>query len=278
VPLGSLTPTDVERMTAAMVAAGNAPSTAGNNRKILRVALRQAIRDGLILRNAAAESRPPRATPYLSRTLTAPEARRLIETTLEDDLGPLWAVLVSTGLRQGEALGLAWSDLTDATLTVRRALARGWNGRPTLGVPKSDRSRRTIALPAVARDALERRRARQEADRQAAGTAWQDRDGLVFTDAVGRPLEGRLVTPALHVALVRAGLPTIRCHDLRHTCATLQLAAGVPLSTISRTLGHSSIAVTANVYAAVTPDLRREAADAMDRALAPGERPQEAQP
>jgi integrase len=205
--------------------------------------------------------------PYQSRTLTAAEARRLIETTRDDDLGPLWAVLVATGLRQGEALGLAWRDVTADTLTVRRALARGWDGRPALAPPKSDRSRRTIALPAVARDALERQRPRQEAARAAAGTAWQDRDGLIFTDAIGRPLEGRLVTPALHVALARAGLPVIRCHDLRHTCATLQLAAGVPLATISRTLGHSSIAITANVYAAVTPDLRREAADAMDRAL-----------
>jgi integrase len=267
IPLGSLTPTDVERMTAAMMAAGLAGSSAGNARKILRVALRQAIRDGLVVRNAAAEARPPRATPYQSRTLTAAEARQLIETTLDDELGPLWAVLVSTGLRQGEALGLSWRDVDARTLTVRRALARGWDGRPTLGLPKSDRSRRTIALPAVARDALDRQRVRQEAARAAVGTAWQDRDGLVFTDAVGRPREGRLITPALHAALARAGLPEIRCHDLRHTCATLQLAAGVPLATISRMLGHSSLAITANVYAAVTPDLRREAADAMDRAL-----------
>ena len=267
VPLGSLTPTDVERMTAAMIAAGNAASTAANNRKILRVALRQAIRDGLVVRNVAAEARPPRTVPYQSRTLTAPEARRLIAATVDDELGALWAVLVSTGLRQGEALGLAWRDVTADTLTVRQALARGWDGRPTLGVPKSDRSRRTIALPAVARDALERQRARQEAARDTAGSAWQDRAGLVFTDALGRPWNGRLITPALHVALARAGLPEIRCHDLRHTCATLQLAAGVPLATISRMLGHSSLAITANVYAAVTPDLRREAADAMDRAL-----------
>jgi integrase len=267
IPLGSLTPTDVERMTAAMVAAGNAPSTAGNNRKILRVALRQAIRDGLVVRNVAAEAKPPRAERYNARTLTADEARRLISATLDDDLGPLWAVLVATGLRQGEALGLAWRDVTADTLTVRQALARGWDGRPTLGPPKSERSRRTIALPVAARGALARRRVRQDADRAAAGSAWQDRDGLIFTDTIGRPLDGRRIVPVLHDSLKRAGLPVIRCHDLRHTAATLQLAAGVPLAVISRTLGHSSLAITANIYAAVTPDLRREAADAMDRAL-----------
>lgn len=269
VPLGRLTPSDVERMTSAIVAAGRTARTAGMARKVLRLALRQAIRDGLVTRNVAAEARPPRLVPFAARTLTAAEARRLIDATADDELGPLWAVLVATGLRQGEALGLTWGDVDTAggTLTVRRSLVRGWDGKPKLGSPKSDRSRRTIALPAVARDALDRQRTRQEDAQEATGSAWQDRDGLVFTDAVGRPLIGRYITPALRSALARAKLPSIRCHDLRHTAATLQLAAGVPLATISRTLGHSTIAITADIYAAVTPDLRREAADAMDRAL-----------
>jgi integrase len=268
-PLGTLMPSAVERMTGAMVASGLSARTAGMARKILRLALRQAIRDGLVTRNVAAEARPPRVEPFAARTLTAAEARRLIETTVDDELGPLWAVLLATGLRQGEALGLAWADVDAAagTLTVRRALGKGWDGKPALGVPKSDRSRRTIGLPTTARDALDRQKVRQDVARDAAGTAWQDVDGLVFTDAVGRPLMGRYVTPALRVALARAGLPSIRCHDLRHTAATLQLAAGVPLAVISRTLGHSTIAITADIYAAVTPDLRREAAAAMDRAL-----------
>lgn len=272
VPLGSLTPSDVERMTAAMVGSGLTARTAGMARKVLRLAIRLAIRDGLVTRNVAAEARPPRVEPFQARTLTADEARRLIAATVDDELGPLWAVLIATGLRQGEALGLGWADVdaTAGTLTVRRSLARGWDGRPKLGFPKSDRSRRTIALPAIARDALARQRLRQDAARTAAGSAWQDRDGLVFTDAIGRPLIGRYVTPVLRSALARAGLPAIRCHDLRHTAATLQLAAGVPLAVISRTLGHSALAVTADIYAAVTPDLRREAADAMDRALGGG--------
>jgi integrase len=269
VPLGSLTPSDVERMTAATVASGRTARTAGMARKVLRLALRQAIRDGLVTRNVAAEARPPRVEPFAARTLTASEARRLIETTTDDELGPLWAVLIATGLRLGEALGLSWPDvdLAAGNLTVRRSLARGWDGKPTLGSPKSERSRRTIALPAAAREALDRQRSRQDALRTAAGTAWQDRDGLVFTDAVGRPVVGRYLTPVLRKALTDAGLPAIRCHDLRHTAATLQLAAGVPLAVISRTLGHSTLAITADIYASVTPDLRREAADAMDRAL-----------
>lgn len=267
--LGTLTSTDVEQMTRAMVADGLSPATAGLARKILRLALRQAVRDKLVGINVASEARGPKVKRYTARTLTAPEARLLISGTINDELGSLWAVLIATGLRQGEALGLGWGDIdaSHGTLTVSRALARGWDGRPTVGPTKTDRSRRTIALPTTARDALARQRIRQDAARAAAGSAWQDQDGLVWTDAAGRPLLGGDVTRDLQAALERAGLPRIRCHDLRHTAATLQLAAGVPLAVISRTLGHSSIGITADLYAAVTPDLRREAADAMDRAL-----------
>lgn len=269
IPLGKLSPSDVERMTAAMVDSGRSARTAGMARKVLRLALREAIRDGLVTRNVAAEARPPRVEPYQSRALTADEARHLIAATADDELGPLFAVLVSTGLRLGEALGLAWADvdMEAGTLAVRRSLSRAWDGTHRLGSPKSERSRRTIALPSAARRALARQRAWQDVAQAAAGTAWHDVDGLVFTDAVGRAVVGRYVTPTLHVALARAGLPKIRTHDLRHTAATLQLAAGVPLATISRTLGHSTLSITADIYAHVTPELRREAADAMDRAL-----------
>ena len=267
VRLCDLTPFGVERMTAAIVHAGRTARTADMARKVLRLALRQAIRDGLVVRNVAAEARPPRVEPYQARTLTADEARRLIASTTDDELGPLWAVLVATGLRQGEALGLAWSDVDTAagTLTVRRALTR-IDGCPQLGPPSrpavGERSRYRPLLATPSSDSEPDRTPR--APRPA---PWQNADDLVFTDAVGRPLVNRYITPALRAALSRAGLPAIRCHDLRHTAATLQLAAGVPLSTISRTLGHSTLAITADTYAAVTPELRRDAADAMDRAL-----------
>jgi integrase len=88
----------------------------------------------------------------------------------------------------------------------------------------------------------------------------------VFTDAIGRPVVPGHVSKAFRTVADRLGLP-VRFHDLRHTAATLMLAAGVPLKVVSETLGHTSIVVTADVYAHVTPDLKREAADAMDRAL-----------
>jgi integrase len=115
--------------------------------------------------------------------------------------------------------------------------------------------------------ALRRQRDAQDAAKAEAGSAWQDRDDLIFTDALGQPLVGTNVSHAFDNMLKSAGLPHVPFHALRHSAATALLAAGVPLRVVADQLGHSTIVVTANVYAAVVPELRREAADAMDKVL-----------
>lgn len=278
-PLARLAPADVERMTSQLVASRRAPRTAASARVILRRALGDALRDGLVTRNVAALARPPRVPTrdmvagrdYLANG----ELRRLVDAAREDQaIGPLVIVAATTGLRQGELLGLAWTDVrleAPASLTVRRSLARAYGGDGwELAEPKTPRSRRTVNLPAAAVQALEAQRAQQDVLREAAGSAWQDRDELVFTDAIGRPLRGYNVTRQFHELLERAGLPSIPFHGLRHTAATAMLTAGVPLRVVADVLGHATITITANTYAAVVPELRREAADAMDRTLGGG--------
>lgn len=263
-----LAPADVERAMAELVERGLSPQTVRHARSTLRRALHDAQRDGLVTRNVAALARPPRVERREMHALSAGDVARLLEATVEDVHGPLYSVAVGTGLRLGELLGLSWADvdLEGRQLTVRRALARSYGGGYALAEPKTARSRRTVMLPAVAVDGLRRQKARQAAAKLAAGTAWQDGDGLVFTDAVGRPLGPYNVSRAWRTTADRIGL-AVRLHDLRHTAATLMLANGVPMKVVSDALGHSSIAVTADVYSHVTPELRREAADAMDRAL-----------
>ena len=100
-----------------------------------------------------------------------------------------------------------------------------------------------------------------------AGAAWLDRDDLVFTDALGRPLVGSNVTHEFHRLLRAARLPSVAFHALRHSAATALLTAGTPLEVVADVLGHSTITITADVYAAVVLARRRDAADAMDRAL-----------
>ena len=215
--LARLVPADVERMTSGLIASGRAPRTAAGVRVILRRALGDALRDGLVARNVAALARPPRVP---SRDLQAgrdyletADLRRLIGAAADHPLGALVTVAATTGLRQGELLGLSWSDVRldhAPSLTVRRSLARSWEGRDTwaLDEVKTARSRRSVNLPAAAVDALRREADRQEAARRAAGTAWQDTDGLVFTDTVGRALRGYNVTRE-HAA-ARGRRPAVR--------------------------------------------------------------------
>ena len=266
-PLAKLTPGDVERMTSGMVAAGKSPTTAAGARVILRRALADALRDGFVTRNVAALARPPRRTQREIEYLHPAQLRTLLAACEADPIGPLVAVAATTGLRQGELLGLTWSDVEDGTLTVRRALARARDGGWELSPPKTSRSRRSVRLPAAAVAAFARQRELQEQDRAAVGNAWQDVEAIVFTDPVGRYLRGYNVTKAFQRLLTAAGLPSVPFHALRHSTATALLSEGVPLRVVADVLGHSTIVVTANVYAAVVPELRREAADAMDRAL-----------
>jgi integrase len=267
VPLSALTAAHVERVMAAMTARGLSPRTVRYARTTLRRALGDAIRDGLLVRNAAALSRPPRQERPELRPLTRTEARTLLEATAEDRFGPLYALLVGTGLRIGEAVALSWTDVDDHELTVRRSVHRAEGKGYIFGEPKTRQSRRTVTLPAIARRALETQRTRQDAARAALRPGeWQDTRGLIFTDPIGRPLSPLLVSADFREAADRLGLP-VRLHDLRHTFATLALTAGVPLKTVSSALGHSSIAITADVYAHVTPELRDEAAAALDRAF-----------
>jgi integrase len=132
--------------------------------------------------------------------------------------------------------------------------------------PKTSSSVRVIVVPRLAVGHLERHRERQDQERSHPGAAWRDH-GLVFASSVGTPLEPRNVNRRWDALRERAGLDWLRPHDLRHGCATLMLAAGVPPRTIMDVLGQSAIGVTMNTYAHVVMPLREHAADAIDGLL-----------
>ena len=132
--------------------------------------------------------------------------------------------------------------------------------------PKSNRSKRTIALPAMVLNALSRHRVRQLEARMAAGERWND-SGFVFTTPNGTVLDARNVTRAFKALLASRNLPAIRLHDLRHSCATLMLAQGVSPRVVMETLGHSQISLTLNTYSHVLPAMQDDAASKMDAIL-----------
>lgn len=267
VVLQKLTPQQVQAWMAEVGKGHVSPRTVGYARSVLRSALTQAVRWGVVQRNVATLVDPPRVVRPEIRPLDEAQARSLLKVAGGHRLHALFAVAVALGLRQGEALGLQWSDVDYETQTihVRRALQRigpGWQ----LVEPKSTRSRRSIAMPGVVTDALRAHKVRQLEDRLVAGSEWQEH-GFVFTSRTGTPLEGRNVSRVLATLLKEASLPSIRFHDLRHTAATLLLAMGVDPRTIMETLGHSQISLTLNTYSHVLPAMQREAAKRMDRAL-----------
>jgi integrase len=265
--LEKLQPQDVDSMLQAKLASGLAPQTVHHIRAVLRAALAQAVRYQLVSRNVAAISNPVNVPDHEMRVFTPDEARAFLEAVRGDRLEALYGVVLALGLRQGEALGLRWEDvdLDSRRLVVANALQRV-NGKLALVPPKTRRSRRTIHLPESAIAALRAHKVRQVEERLLAGGRWRD-TSHVFTTTIGTPLSGPNVTKRFQRQLAAAGLPRLRFHDLRHSCATLLLVQGVPARVIMEILGHSSIALTMNTYSHVMPSLKRDAADAMDRVL-----------
>jgi integrase len=176
-------------------------------------------------------------------------------------------VILATGLRRGEALGLHWSavDLDAALLRVRWTLPRTSQGL-RLDEPKTDKSRRTVPLPQAAIEALRVHRIRQLEEQLTAAGAWQEH-GLVFATEIGTPLEPRNVLRRFEVLAQRTGLRGVTLHTRRHSAATFLLAARTHAKVVQEHLGHSSYAITADTYSHVGPAQQREAADRLDQAL-----------
>jgi integrase len=209
------------------------------------------------------------------QTLTPEQAQKFLEAARDDPFEALYILAITTGMRQGELLGLKWQDiqLEQGKLQVRRSLARiGKQGFVT-SEPKTKSSRRAIALATVAIEALKRHRIQQNERRLAAGPAWEDQD-LVFCNLVGKPLEaGNLTRRSFRPLLEKAGAPKIRFHDLRHSAATLLLSMNVHPKIVQELLGHSSITITLDTYSHVLPSLQSEAVARFDTLLATAKNP-----
>lgn len=202
------------------------------------------------------------------QALDEDQVRRLLQAAQGHRLAPLFYLAVTTGLRQGELLGLRWADLDweARTLTIERQ-AQWLMGRGVVFMePKTAAGRRPIKIGAEAIRVLHQRRAQQLNERMFAGDRWKDLD-LIFTSRVGTPIQASNLLKDFQRLLAKAGLPAIRFHDLRHTAASLMLKQGVPAKVVQERLGHSNIQLTLNVYSHVLPGMQEQAADLMDALL-----------
>jgi integrase len=265
--LDRLRPSDVEALIVDRRAAGLSASTTRTIYTVLRAALDVAVRDGLVRRNVAVAVKRPTVERTEAAYLSAEQAQQLLDVLRGDRLEALYRLMLATGLRRGEALALHWADvdLDGRVARVRWTLSRTSRGLE-IGEPKTERSRRTVRTPRSAVETLRAHRTRQTIERLALGPAWTD-TGLVFTTEAGTALEPRNVLRRFDALARRAGLEGVHLHTLRHSAASFLLAAGTHTKVVQEHLGHSSYAITADIYSHVAPAQAREAADRLDAAL-----------
>jgi integrase len=263
--LTKLTALDLQPLYTDLTESGLPPRTVHHVHRVLHRAFTQAVRWKLIVRNPCEGAQAPRVARAEMRSWTPEQADAFLISTREHRMHALYILALTTGMRQGELLGLRWSDIdwNAGTLAVRRALQ--WQRGIGLAFvePKTTRSRRKIHLSQTALTALRAQMDRQAFDRHNAGSAWIE-NGLVFCDSVGEPLSPTNETKRFQRAGVAAGVPPIRFHDLRHTAATILLGRGVHVKLVSEMLGHSTIVLTLDTYSHVIPAMHGDAAAAMD--------------
>jgi integrase len=262
VRLADLRPLMIERFYADLLQTGLAPKTVANTHTVLRKALADADRLGMISRNAAASARPPTVPRYESEVWTAEQLREFIEFLNGHPQQPVYVLLGLTGIRRGECLGLRHRDLDLArgSLSVVQSITVV-DGEIVIASPKTKRSRRQVPLDELTMGYLRAHLQRQREQRLRAGSVWSQDGDWLFTDEIGNHLHPDWLSRQFKALVRQSGLPPIRLHDLRHSYGTLSLEAGIHPKIVSERLGHATVGITLDVYSHVTESMSREAAE-----------------
>ncbi len=276
VRLQELNPAQLNRLYSILLSEGRvreegglSPTTVRRVHAMLRTALNDAVRWGLLESNPVTDSDPPparvvKASRRRSMSVWTPDQlRHFLSVNRQHLHHSLWLFTASTGARRSEVRGLRWADLDldRAPAQIHQPVVMNDDGdyAPTEN-QKSGTSARTIHLDRRTIEVLQDHQITQESLRQAMGRDWQDHD-LVFTLENGRWRHPHAVTQAFRRTVRSTDVPYIRFHDLRHTHATLLLRAGVNPKVVSERLGHSSVAFTLDTYAHVIPGMQSAAAE-----------------
>src|SRR5262245_4693717 len=270
VPLTKLRPATISQIYARALESGRrdgngglSPRTVHYMHRILRQALQQAVEWQLLARNPAAAVKPPKVERNETRVLDADSSAELIEVARETNLFVPVLLAVLCGLRRGEIAALRWRslDLERGQLSVVASTEQTKDGVREKS-PKSGRGR-TLALPSLVVEELRQHRLRQTEALLKLGVRQSDHYHVV-TRPDGEPLQPRSVTHAFEIFLGRRGLPRVRFHDLRHSHATYLLASGVHPKIAQGRLGHSSVAITLDLYSHILPGMQADAAGRVD--------------
>lgn len=286
--LKKLQPEHLERLYVRMIEHGSKPATAHQAHRTIRTALNEAVRRGYLVRNPAQLAKAPKVEEFDVEPYSVDEVRRILATARQRRNSARWAIALALGLRQGEALGLRWSDvdLAAGALTVRRQRNRprwkhGCDGncghqqagrcpqrlalRAETDDTKSRAGKRTVGLPDQLVTLLRQHSEEQAAERVRAGSLWQEGDWLFATET-GAPTNPRTDYSHWKRLLAGAGVRDGRLHDARHTAATVLLLLGVPERAVMAIMGWSNSTMAAR-YQHVTAGIRSDIAKSVGNLL-----------
>jgi integrase len=281
-PFGSITlnklkPSDVEALILAMrertktkdnvEVRALSDSTIRSTFGVLRLGLDGAVRDGLLAKNPAAAVKRPGVQRQETKHLSAADVGKVLKAAEGMRYHPAVVLIAATGLRRGEALALRWEqvNINAGTLRVASTTARVGK-RLVTSTPKTERSRRTVPLSPGIVAMLKAHKAQQAEERLRAANVWEDH-GLVFCTEAGRPVEPRNLLREVEVAAARAGVEGVGVHSLRHAAATSWLESGTHIRAVADLLGHSSVSITGDIYAATSDDTARKAVEGLGACL-----------
>ena len=265
--LRDLRPDHIASALAEYQSRGRTGRTAQKHFTVLKGALAQAVRLGLLPRNPADAVSRPRAEHHEMQTVDAETIQRILSECGDEEFRRLIYVAIQTGLRAGELLGLRWDDIDWENGQIHVQRARNSFERGGFAEPKAH-SRRSVAISIGTLDALREHRVAQAERRLSLG------DVFVFPRVDGAAGTVESLSRRWRALSDRLGLTGLRFHDLRHTSATLALKARVHPKVVQERLGHSSIRITLDTYSHVLPNMQREAAEALD-SIVPRPTPQE---
>ena len=258
-PLSNLPPHAIQHFYNELSHAGLSPKTIKNLHGALHKALEQAKKLGYIRTNPLDAVIVPRVEKVQIKTLTDADLVRFLQVIKGQPDELIYYVTVFTGLREGEVLGLTWDcvDFETNTLLINKQHTLMRQTKEYVFTSLKNDKIRALTVADEVMDALRRQQKKQEAWAEAAGSAWSNPDGLVFTNELGRYVSNKTLYNRFKRLMQANSFDELRFHSLRHTFATRLCESGVNIKVIQETLGHKDISTTMDVYAEATKDLKR---------------------
>jgi integrase len=237
---------------------------------VLHKAFKDAVKRRIIPSNPVDQANRPKKEQYIADYYNAKEVKQLLELVKDDEIYIPILLAAYYGLRRSEVLGLKWSavDFTENTITVRHTVHSTEEGIVAKDRLKTKSSYRTLTLEPFVRDELLKHREKQKEMKKVMRSAYsKEYTDYVCVDALGRLYDPDFVTGRFGQLLKKHNLKKIRFHDLRHSCASVLLAQGVPMKQIQEWLGHSDMSTTANIYSHLDAVTKADTGAAMSKAL-----------